>query len=100
MWHVNRPFVCTICNRKFSFPHLLKDHVAIHYNERAFKCKICNKGFKTKNDLRKHGYTHKCQSMKDKWICKICKHTLSTRTGIRKHCQTIHPNNTNQFYKA
>ena len=68
---------CQLCNKRFSFPYQLKNHMAIHGVESRFKCKICQDEFKLKRYLQKH--------MKD------VHHYQPSKTHVGPRCNICEP---------
>lgn len=62
-----KPYVCTICNMKFAFKHVLKSHQArIHQKVHKFKCNLCSLTFIKKSDLSSHASCHILNLKKNK----------------------------------
>ncbi|XP_023230415.1 zinc finger protein 43-like [Centruroides sculpturatus] len=49
-----KPYVCDICEKRFSQDGSLRTHKRIHSKERPFKCKVCGYDAKTKHSLINH----------------------------------------------
>ena len=49
-----RPFECTVCNKRFSRFSVLSWHSKIHTGEKGFHCSICGKDFRHPAVLKKH----------------------------------------------
>ena len=54
--HENR---CGFCGKDCVHKSTLKIHIRVHTHERPFPCSVCNKRFKTKSALLKHMEIHK-----------------------------------------
>jgi len=52
------PFKCQVCDRGFSKPTNLKNHMYIHTGDKPHKCEICDKHFALACNLRAHIRTH------------------------------------------
>ena len=57
----DRPFVCKICDNKFTKRRRLKNHIRIHTGAKPFVCEICDQGFTQSSGLRFH-MSHHCHS--------------------------------------
>ncbi|KAJ8088505.1 hypothetical protein PM082_022578 [Marasmius tenuissimus] len=53
------PYVCRLCNARFTSGHNLTNHTRSHLNIRSHLCKGCRRAFVTKHDRRRHERT--CQ---------------------------------------
>ncbi|XP_046408169.1 zinc finger protein 665-like isoform X2 [Ischnura elegans] len=49
-----KPHECGICKKRFAVRRYLREHYAVHSDDRPFKCKHCEKYFKTKNRVSWH----------------------------------------------
>ena len=50
---------CNICNRVFSTPVRLQNHMHWHVKNKVFKCKVCEKTFKSFGHYIRHQQAHK-----------------------------------------
>ena len=78
-----KPYVCFICDRRFTTHQLLQRHQATHSDERKFKCNICpdERYFKTKNALVKHKLFH----YEPKFTCAHCNKKFYTSSNLNEH---------------
>lgn len=49
-----RPFVCEICEARFTSKQFLKRHSSVHSEERKFKCEMCSLTYKYRKGLNRH----------------------------------------------
>ncbi|CEG83105.1 hypothetical protein RMATCC62417_17077 [Rhizopus microsporus] len=53
-----RPFACSICDKRFSRPDSLQTHLKTHSNVRPYACFSCGKAYFHSRSLRKHAKAH------------------------------------------
>jgi len=51
-------YKCTMCEKEFSNPNALKNHMQYHENKEAFVCPICEKELTNPQSLRRHVERH------------------------------------------
>ncbi|ODV58578.1 Zap1p ASCRUDRAFT_77822 [Ascoidea rubescens DSM 1968] len=80
----HKPFVCSICQHRFSVDTMLQQHMRIHSGEKPFKCKICSKTFTTSSSLTIHLRIH---SGEKPLVCKYpgCGKRFSESSNLTKH---------------
>lgn len=49
-----RPFVCEICETRFTSKQFLKRHYNVHSEERKYTCEICSNTYKYRKGLNRH----------------------------------------------
>ncbi|XP_075972574.1 uncharacterized protein LOC142974257 [Anticarsia gemmatalis] len=74
-------YVCDLCGYACGTNGELRQHRAIHSDEKPFTCRKCSKSFKTYSNLKTHIDTHEETS----YECYICRRILNSRRTLRKH---------------
>ena len=88
-----RPFYCTICNKRFITQKTLQNHGAVHSNQERFFCSFCNKSYKYKRDLNRHMKAHPEFS----FSCSFCKQQLNDGRSLHHHERKCKMNNREKF---
>ena len=85
----DRNLMCRICGRAFRRRNNLKNHIAIHLNQKRFKCLICGKGFNTSGLLcyhKKHSHGPGNPAKREKiYPCKFCGKKFSKQYYVSVH---------------
>ncbi|XP_076324909.1 uncharacterized protein LOC143232844 isoform X2 [Tachypleus tridentatus] len=78
----NRRFRCPYCKYSTDKSSCLRNHVAIHTNERPHQCSYCGKGFTEQSSLRKHVLTHTGEKP---YTCDVCGKKFAQRAHLNIH---------------
>ena len=81
-----KPYVCSICDKKLAHKQSLQRHEALHSAERKFKCEICpdNAHFKTKYQLSRHLKFH----YEPEHQCEVCQKFFYFKKDLVRHGKT------------
>ena len=91
--HVHRPalFACPVpgCTYAHYTPSKLRQHAAIHEEDRPFACCVpdCGAAFKTNGDLKKHACVH--ETARDH-ACALCPATFTSDRYLANHLKAAH----------
>lgn len=108
-----KPFECTICNRKFGYKHILLEHQNLHYGNRPYACPVCNKRFAARSNLVQHRNVHrktftchmcgkKCETLDElnahvsshppspPLVCSLCSYRAKTAQDLATHTEARH----------
>ena len=100
----NKPYKCSLCERKFQTNHerklhelrhkacpvcggryiLLSTHMRIHSTDRHV-CSVCKKAFRVVGQLKNHMLTHSDESP---YICSDCSDRFRTSSALKQHMVT------------
>lgn len=75
---------CQICNKLYTTPFYLREHLQIHSGLRPHKCEKCGKTFSTISCYREHMELHVTDK---KFKCKICGVSFAVLRYLRAHVQ-------------
>ncbi|XP_068625156.1 uncharacterized protein [Battus philenor] len=84
----NKRHVCTTCEKRFSSPGKLSQHVLSHTGELPFSCELCDKRFNSKFKLVRHGLIH---SEARAFACNICGKTFNRKDHLSNHVRIHNP---------
>lgn len=111
-----RPFECTICQKRFAKKTVLKCHMETHKTGTDFECGECGKGFSTEqrrkvHERMVHNVDRVCDQcgktihgiyalkqhllehagiQKPKWPCDQCNAQLYSHSSLKRHKQVAH----------
>ncbi|KAL1485258.1 hypothetical protein MTO96_032072 [Rhipicephalus appendiculatus] len=113
---VPKPFVCDICDKKFSRRAYLELHGKTHAQARSHECATCGQRFNNLSNLLRHEKLHssdsrphvcphcgKCYARKDylnvhlathkeerQYKCGKCERAFSDRRNLKRHHDVVH----------
>ncbi len=79
-------YPCDLCDKEFSYKHVLKRHMQIHTGEFSYHCHICRRGFNEKGHYNSHMNKHEGKS----FPCNYCSVRYSTEPSLKKHLRNVH----------
>ncbi|XP_045761980.1 zinc finger protein PLAGL1-like [Maniola jurtina] len=80
--------VCATCDKRFSSPGKLSQHVLSHTGELPFLCDLCDKGFNSKFKLVRHSLIH---SEARAFACTVCGKTFNRKDHLTNHIRVHNP---------
>ena len=75
-----RPYVCTVCDKRFREKGNLKQHKQTHNADKLYSCIQCEKRFATQAGLREHRNIHS-----SKYKCTECGKCFSNSGVLSRH---------------
>jgi DNA-directed RNA polymerase subunit RPC12/RpoP len=86
----DKPYVCEICGRGYSYLASLEQHKACHRADHQHQCQGCGRLFKTKDELEKHKLTHNTDGNETRpHQCETCGRRFTLLENLHRH-QMIH----------
>ncbi|XP_035520659.1 zinc finger protein 569-like [Morone saxatilis] len=80
-----RPFSCTVCDKRFGCKGNLHAHMRSHTGEKPFTCTVCNKSFSAKVNLQNHMRTHTGEKP---FSCSVCDKSFSQKKTLVIHLRS------------
>ncbi|XP_063833465.1 zinc finger protein 628-like [Ostrinia nubilalis] len=80
--------VCTTCDKRFSSPGKLSQHVLSHTGELPFSCELCDKRFNSKFKLVRHNLIH---SEARAFTCNVCGKSFNRKDHLTNHVRVHNP---------
>lgn len=84
----NKRHICTTCDKRFSSPGKLSQHVLSHTGELPFSCNLCDKRFNSKFKLVRHSLIH---SEARAFACNVCGKTFNRKDHLTNHVRVHNP---------
>lgn len=79
---------CGTCDKRFSSPGKLSQHVLSHTGELPFSCNLCDKKFNSKFKLVRHSLIH---SEARAFACTVCSKTFNRKDHLTNHIRVHNP---------
>lgn len=80
--------LCTICDKRFSSPGKLTQHLLSHTGELPFSCNSCDKRFNSKFKLVRHSLIHNEDRA---FSCTVCGKTFNRKDHLTNHVRVHDP---------
>ena len=77
-----KKYACTICDRAFTQPGNLNEHIKTHTGEKPHVCHLCGKAFIQKGNLKEHMITHTGERPH---VCHECGEAFTAKSRLKEH---------------
>lgn len=82
-----RPYCCTVCEKRFANCSHLAAHIRTHTGERPYRCEICRKTFITTSALNRHQTIH---TEGKHFVCNYCGKSFKWMESLGRHMRIVH----------
>ncbi|XP_035788248.1 zinc finger protein 69 homolog [Anopheles albimanus] len=93
---VEKVYSCTLCDRRFSLPYMLKTHMNTHTGLRPYSCVYCNRVYGCGGDLVEHVAKHHVGN-DNIYQCHLCDADFPKIKELKGHYE-VHCRNGEQFF--
>uniref|UniRef100_A0A3P9P7F7 Zinc finger and SCAN domain-containing protein 2-like n=1 Tax=Poecilia reticulata TaxID=8081 RepID=A0A3P9P7F7_POERE len=83
----DRPYICSVCEKRFTNCSHLAAHIRTHTGERPYMCDICRKTFITTSALNRHQTIH---TEGKRYICAFCGKSFKWMESLGRHVRSVH----------
>lgn len=82
-----KPYSCSVCEKRFSNCSHLAAHIRTHTGERPYRCEICRKTFVTTSALNRHQTIH---TEGKHFVCNYCGKSFKWMESLGRHVRSVH----------
>ncbi|XP_072249361.1 uncharacterized protein [Leuresthes tenuis] len=83
----DKPYSCSVCEKRFSNCSHLAAHIRTHTGERPYRCEICSKTFVTTSALNRHQTIH---TEGKRFVCNFCGKSFKWMESLGRHLRRVH----------
>lgn len=83
--HSDNRLPCSLCEKTFSMPKNLKNHMNMHTGNRIFVCEECGKQFRSRETWKYHAAFH---SKTRPFVCEHCSASFKVKKHLTQHYKT------------
>ncbi|XP_037532528.1 adult enhancer factor 1 [Nematolebias whitei] len=83
----DKPYICSVCEKRFSNCSHLAAHIRTHTGERPYMCDTCKKTFITTSALNRHKTIH---TEGKRFICNCCGKSFKWMESLGRHMRSVH----------
>uniref|UniRef100_A0A3Q3X6I6 C2H2-type domain-containing protein n=1 Tax=Mola mola TaxID=94237 RepID=A0A3Q3X6I6_MOLML len=83
----DKPYCCSVCEKRFSNCSHLSAHIRTHTGERPYRCEICRKAFITTSALNRHQTIH---TEGKHFLCNYCGKSFKWMESLGRHVRSVH----------
>jgi Zinc finger, C2H2 type. len=83
--HEGTRFACSLCEKSYTHPSLLRIHMKSHTDTTRYVCEVCGKDFNSVRNLKRHKLTH--NTLKS-FVCSVCNTGFTVKKYLIQHYKT------------
>lgn len=83
----DKPYICSVCEKRFSNCSHLAAHIRTHTGERPYMCETCKKTFITTSALNRHKTIH---TEGKRFVCNCCGKSFKWMESLGRHMRSVH----------
>ncbi|XP_055096016.1 zinc finger and BTB domain-containing protein 32 isoform X3 [Symphalangus syndactylus] len=83
----SRPYVCSVCGKRFSLKHQMETHYRVHTGEKPFSCSLCPQRSRDFSAMTKHLRTHGAAPYR----CPLCGAGCPSLASMQAHMRGHSP---------
>ncbi|XP_003796157.1 zinc finger and BTB domain-containing protein 32 [Otolemur garnettii] len=83
----SRPYICSVCGKRFSLKHQMETHYRVHTGEKPFSCSLCPQRSRDFSAMTKHLRTHGAAPYR----CPLCSAGCPSLASMQAHMRGHSP---------
>ena len=97
-YEITKPFICAICNARFTAKTSLNTHMASVHEGKKHYCDLCGANFNHRQSLK--GHIASVHEGNKPFICMVCQKTFAAGKSLRYHMAAFHEGGVKKPHKC